>query len=82
MTTAKLNFIIDHLWKHREYLRFHHDFDFPFYGGLKSKMNTSPESVDAMQEIWGEFTNGVYDTKKEFREYYVAELLRLGEVIK
>jgi hypothetical protein len=83
MTRKKLDQIIDHLWKHREYLRFYPDFDYPFYGGLKSKMNSaSPEAVDAMQEIWGEFTNGDYDTKLEFREYYEEELIRLGEIIR
>jgi hypothetical protein len=82
MKQAKLNLIIDHLWKHREYLYFHHTFDYPFYGGLKSKMNTSPESVDAMQQIWGEFTNGVYTTKKEFKQYYIEALFELGETIK
>lgn len=83
MTHKKLKEIIDHLWKHREYLYHSHTFDYPFYGGLKSKMRSaSPEAVDAMQLIWGEFTNGDYISKVEFKSHYIEALKELGEVIK
>jgi len=82
MTTKKINQLIDHLWKHREYLRYVEEFDYPFYGGFKSKMgNCSPEAVDAMQNIWFRFISGDYDTKKSFRISYEIELAVLGEKI-
>jgi hypothetical protein len=81
MKEAKLKQIIDHLWVHREYLQLHPRFDYPFYGGLKSKMNGSPESVDAMQNIWHLFTGCEFKSKNEFLGRYVVELIRLGEKI-
>lgn len=81
MKEAKFLQIVDHLWSHRDYLKFHPQFDFPFYGGLKSKMDgVSSEGVDAMQNIWHDFTS-TYKSKPEFRRCYEIELYRLGEQI-
>lgn len=83
MTRIKFNMIVTHIWRHREYLRPHQSFDFPFYGGLKSRMKfASPEVVDAMQNIWDDFTKGTYSTKAEFRKAYLNELIRIGEPVK
>lgn len=86
MTESKLKQIINHLWEYREYL-YPHGFDCPFYGGLKGKMGReSPESVDAMQNIWDRFVNmdsfgRSFRTKRQFENAYRAELSRLGKYI-
>jgi hypothetical protein len=82
MTINKFNEICDHIWKYKEYLRLIEEFDYPFYGGLKSKMNGSPESVDAIQNIWFDFQLEKFKTKKQFKSAYKQELKRIGELIK
>lgn len=81
MTKNKLKLYIDHLWDMREYLCCR-EFDYPFYGGLKSKFTSSPEACDAFQNIWHIFTAGDYKSKKQFISAYIKELSRLGEKIK
>lgn len=72
---------INHLWQHRFYYYDDHLFDFPFYGGIPRKINRtfSSEAVDAMQNVWEEFTNDFYKTKKQFASAYKVELKILGE---
>ncbi len=83
MTKSKLKETIDHLWRYRDYLKPHNQFDYPFYGGLKGKMGRqSPESVDAMQSIWSHFINGEFKTKKEFMSRYRSRLISLGEKVR
>ena len=81
MTTEKFNLYTDHVWKMREYLCFCEAFDYPWYGGLKSKFVGSAEACDAMQDIWIPFINNDYKTKKQFKAAYKKELKRLGEDI-
>jgi len=50
MTKKLFKTITDHIWEHKEYLRHVTEFEYPWYGGLKSKIgNASVEAVDAMQ---------------------------------
>lgn len=83
MTRDKFNEIINHLWYYHDVLAdMYPDFDYPSYGGLKSKMNDqSPEAVDAMQEIWENLIEGDYKTRSEFSKMYEGALFRIGEVI-
>jgi hypothetical protein len=82
MTIKKFNLYTEHIWKMREYLTFCEQFDYPWYGGLKSKFEGSPEACDAFQNIWNEFINGQYKTKNQFKFAYKTELKRLGENVK
>ncbi len=82
MTLKKFNLYINHIWKMRDYLRCNEDFDYPFYGGLKSKFTGSSEACDAFQNIWHDFCNGSYATKQQFQNAYKTELNRLGEDVK
>ena len=82
MTKKQFNLYTEHLWKMREYLSFCEQFDYPWYGGLKSKFNGSPEACDAMQNIWHEFIHNFYKTKKQFQNAYKTELKRLGENVR
>lgn len=83
MTFKKFEQICDHIWEYREYLQLIDQFDYPFYGGLKSKIgNCSPEVVDAMQNIWHEFQSNEFKTKKQFKSAYKQELARIGEWVR
>ena len=82
MTKKQFDLYTDHIWKMREYLSFCEEFDYPFYGGLKSKFTGSPEACDAFQNIWHKFTNEQYKTKKQFQNAYKTEFERLGESVK
>lgn len=83
MTKNKFQFIVNHVWKFRAFLRYLPEFDYPFYGGLKSQMGTcSPESVDAMQNIWESLFDGSIKNKRELAARYSKELSKVGELVK
>ncbi len=79
MTFKKFTLYTDHIWKMREYLQQIDQFDYPWYGGLKSKFTGSPEACDAFQNIWHSFCTGEYQTKSQFKNAYKIELNRIGE---
>ncbi len=81
MKAKTFNLYTEHIWKMREYLIFCEEFDYPWYGGLKSKFTGPAEAYDAMQSIWPQFVNGDFKTKKQLKKAYKAELKRLGEKI-
>lgn len=85
MNKKSFKLYTDHIWKHRDYINCFdeaHYFDYPFYWGLKSKFNGSPEVCDAMQNITrkGDIMFP-FKTKKEFCSAYKKELNRLGEKV-
>lgn len=85
MKDSKFTRIVDHLWKHRkDYLAtsFAGDFDYPYYGGLPYRDRSfSPEFCDAVQNIWEEFLNGDYTTKRQFYVALKRSLSYLGEEV-
>ena len=82
MTKKKFKEITDHVWKYREYLQLIDGFDYPWYGGLKGRAGRcSPEAIDAMQNIWGEFQSGEIKTKRKFVSVYKTEMKRIGEFV-
>lgn len=82
MTENQFDLYTEHLWKMREYLWFCEEFEYPWYGGLKSKFNGSSEWCDAMQSIWVQFIRGHYKTIKQFQSAYKTELKKNGVNIK
>ena len=81
MKSKDAQFYIDHLWNHREYYFVDRMFDYPFYGGLKSKFKGSPEACDAIQFLWSSLVNNKFKTKRQFYSEFKLRLNELGEEI-
>lgn len=80
MKTRQFKSITNFLWKNQNSIQID-EFDFPEYAGLGEKFNGSPESVDAMQQIWPSFIKKEYKSILEFQKAYIEEMEVLGERI-
>jgi hypothetical protein len=81
MKNKDAQFYINHLWNHREYYSEDNIFDYPFYGGLKSKFKASPEVCDVIQFLWVDLVKNKFKTKRKFYSAFRRKLNELGEKI-